>query len=246
MTTLVVGASGATGRLLVEQLLDQGEKVKIIVRSMDSVPDSLTQNNLLTITEASLLDMTNEELLAQVQGCRAVASCLGHNLTFKGIFGHPRRLVSDGVRRLCDAIEKTKPALSVKFILMNTTGNKNAQAGETVSAAQSVVVGLIRLLLPPHADNEIVAAYLQSNFGKKQKVIEWVAVRPDSLINEESVTEYNIHPSPIRSAIFDAGKTSRINVAYFISQLIIKDGIWEKWKYQMPVVYNASFPQVTP
>ena len=34
MTTLVVGASGATGRLLVEQLLAQGEKVKIIVRSV--------------------------------------------------------------------------------------------------------------------------------------------------------------------------------------------------------------------
>ena len=76
MTTLVVGASGATGRLLVEQLLEQGEKVKIIVRSVDSIPDSLIQNDQLSITEASLLNMTDTELLRQVQGCRAVASCL--------------------------------------------------------------------------------------------------------------------------------------------------------------------------
>lgn len=33
MTTLVVGASGATSRLLVEQLLIRGESVKIIVRT---------------------------------------------------------------------------------------------------------------------------------------------------------------------------------------------------------------------
>lgn len=240
MTTLVVGASGATGRLLVEQLLNQGEDVRIIVRSVKSLPDSLIQNNQLTITEASLLDMSTAELLAQVQGCRAVASCLGHNLTFKGMFGHPRRLVCNGVQRLCAAIERTTPEAPVKYILMNTTGNKNTEASEKVSVAQSVVVGLIRHLIPPHADNEIAATYLQSNFGTNQKFIEWAAVRPDSLIDEESVTEYDVHPSPTRSAIFDAGKTSRINVAYFMSQLIIDDDTWQKWKRQMPVVYNAS------
>jgi hypothetical protein len=156
------------------------------------------------------------------------------------MFGHPRRLVTNAAERLCDAIEKSAPKSPVKFILMNTTGNKNAQAGEQVSVAQSVVVGLIRHLLPPHADNEIAAAYLQSNFGADQKAIEWVAVRPDSLIDEEAVTEYDVYQSPIRSAIFDAGQTSRINVAYFMSQLVIDDLTWQKWKHQMPVVYNTS------
>ena len=240
MTSLVVGATGATGRLLVEQLLNQGEKVKVIVRSVADFPQSLKQNDQLMITKASLLDMTDSELLAQVEGCRAVASCLGHNLTFNGMFCQPRRLVTDGVQRLCHAIEKTKADFPVKFILMNTTGNQNTQAGETVSTAQSVAIGLIRHLIPPHADNEVAAAYLQSNFERNQKVIEWAAVRPDSLINAESVTDYETYPSPVRSAIFDAGKTSRINVAHFMSKLIINDGIWEKWKYQMPVIYNAS------
>ena len=240
MTTLVVGASGATGRLLVEQLLSQGEKVKIIVRSLGSLSDSLVCNENLTITEASLLDMSDTELLKQVQGCRAVVSCLGHNLTIQGMFGHPRRLVLDGVQRLCQAIEKTEPVAPVKYILMNTTGNQNGQAGETVSTAQSIVLGLIRQLLPPHADNEEAAAYLQTNFDGNQKMIEWVAVRPDGLINEGSVTEYDIYPSPIRSAIFDSGKTSRINVAHFMSQLIVNEGCWIKWKGQMPVIYNAS------
>jgi NAD(P)-dependent dehydrogenase (short-subunit alcohol dehydrogenase family) len=239
MTTLVVGASGATGRLLVELLLDRGEQVKIIVRSTESIPALLKRHDRLTITEASLLDMTDAQLLEQVQGCRAVASCLGHNLTLKGMFGHPRRLVTNGVQRLCQAIAKTTPDIPVKFVLMNTTGNQNKRAGETISTAQSCVIGLIRQLLPPHADNEAAAAYLQTNYGANQAAIEWAAVRPDSLIDEKIVTDYKAYPSPTRSAIFDAGKTSRINVAHFMSQLVIDDDIWGKWKDQMPVVYNA-------
>jgi putative NADH-flavin reductase len=240
MTTLVVGASGATGRLLVEQLLIQGEKVKIIVRSLEYLPDLLKQNDQLMITQACLLEMTDAELLEQVQGCRAVVSCLGHNLSFKGMFGHPRWLVTDAVQRLCHAIEKTTADVPVKYILMNTTGNQNLQSGEEVSLAQSFVIGLIRHLLPPHADNEGAARYLQSNFGAHQQRIEWTAVRPDRLIDENSATEYDAYASPIRSAIFDAGKTSRINVAHFMSQLIINDAAWDKWKRQMPVIYNAS------
>lgn len=239
MEILVVGASGATGLLVVQQLLNQGLKVRVIVRSIDRLPDALIANNLLTITEATLLEMTDSALQAQVQGCNAVISCLGHNLTFKGIYGQPRRLVSHAVERLCEAIKTARPEIPVKFVLMNTTGNQNSQAGETVSMAQKIVVGLIRRLIPPHADNEFAAANLQAHYASNQKEIEWVVVRPDTLINEMSVTEYNIHDAPTRSAIFNAGITSRINVANFMSQLVLNDKVWQQWKYQMPVIYNA-------
>ena len=239
MTTLVVGASGATGRLLVDQLLALGEAVRMIVRSVDAIPDAVRQNPLVTISEANLLEMTEAELLAQVKDCRAVASCLGHNLDLKGMFGHPRRLVTDAVKRLCAAIEKSAPDTPVKFVLMNTTGNQNQSAGEEVSLMQSLVVGLIRVTLPPHADNEQAAAYLQSGCSSRQSHIEWVAVRPDTLVDEALPTNYQVYRSPICSAIFDSGKTSRINVAHFMSQLIVNDDTWQQWKRQMPVIYNV-------
>ena len=239
MTTLVVGASGATGRLLVQQLLNQGESVKIIVRSMGDLPEAIKQHVHVSITEASILDMTAAELEAHVQGCHAVISCLGHNLSFKGMFCAPRRLVRDSVQRLCDAIEANNPTTAVKFILMNTTGNQNTQAGEKVSLAQTLTVGLIRMLLPPHADNEQAADYLQSHFSHDNS-IEWVAVRPDSLIDQDPVSPYDTYPAPIRSAIFDSGKTSRINVAHFMAQLVINETLWHQWKNQMPVIYNQS------
>ena len=71
-------------------------------------------------------------------------------------------------------------------------------------------------------------------------MVEWTAVRPDGLIDEEKVSEYEIHPSPIRSAMFNAGKTSRINVAHFMADLITDNNTWNKWKGQMPVIYNKS------
>jgi hypothetical protein len=99
---------------------------------------------------------------------------------------------------------------------MNTAGNRNRDLEEPISFGQRCVVGLIRLLLPPHVDNEKAADYLRVSVGQNDSAIEWVVVRPDSLVNEDSVSEYCLHPSPTRSAIFNAGKTSRINVAHLI------------------------------
>ena len=90
MTVLVVGASGATGSKLVEQLLIQNQKVKVIVRSPEKLPDSWKTNDDLQIITASLLDLSSAEMRTIVSDCDAVASCLGHNMTFKGMYGKPR------------------------------------------------------------------------------------------------------------------------------------------------------------
>lgn len=56
MTTLVVGATGATGRLLVGQLLSRGENVRAIVRSPEKLPEDLLNNNRLTVIRAGVLN----------------------------------------------------------------------------------------------------------------------------------------------------------------------------------------------
>jgi putative NADH-flavin reductase len=240
MMTFVVGASGATGRLLVEELCSCGHNVRVIVRSPDKLPETLRNHDNLSIIQASLLDLSDTELAQQVNGCEAVASCLGHNISFKGIFGHPRRLVTEATRRLCQAIKANQPEKPTKFVLMNTAGSSNRDLNEPISFSQQWVMGLIRLLLPPHVDNEQAADYLRTNIRQNDDAIEWVAVRPDNLIDEDQVTKYEVYASPIRSAIFDAGVTSRINVAHFMADLITDDNIWNKWKGQMPVIYNKA------
>ena len=240
MTTLVVGASGATGRLLVKQLLNRGLNVKVIVRSPDRLPEDMRSHGNLFVIHASVLDLSDTEIAQHVNGCDAVASCLGHNMSFRGIYGNPRMLVTDTTRRLCNAIKANKPEQPVRFVLMNTAGNSNRDIPEQISFGEKCVVWFIRALLPPHLDNERAADYLRTEIGQDKRTIEWAAVRPDNLIDEREVTEYEVHASPIRSAIFDAGVTSRINVGHFMADLITDDDIWNKWKGQMPVVYNKA------
>ena len=215
-------------------------KVKVIVRSPEKLPDSWKTNDDLQIITASLLDLSDAEMRTIVSDCDAVASCLGHNLTFKGIYGKPRRLVTEATSRLCNAIIANNTSSKTKFVLMNTTGNRNRDLNEPISFAQKCVISLLRLLLPPHVDNEKAADYLRTQIGQNHNFVEWAAVRPDGLINEEEVSDYEIHPSPTRSAIFNAGIVSRINVGHFMASLINDDILWRKWKGQMPVIYSKS------
>ncbi len=240
MTSLVVGASGATGKLLVGQLLDMGQNVRVIVRSSSSIPDTWINNDKVSIIKADISDISLEEMSNYTKDCQGVLSCLGHNLTLRGIFGKPGKLVTDAVGLLCAAIKENLPDKPVRFVLMNTVGNRNRDLNEHVSVGEKFVMTLIRLLVPPLPDNEKAADFLRLNIGKKNTLIEWVVVRPDTLTDQDQVTEYGLYVSPTRSALFNPGKTSRINVGHFMAKLIVETELWDQWKGQMPVIYNTE------
>lgn len=258
MKIFAAGASGATGKHAVGQLLDRGVEVKALIRESANLPDELVNHAGLTILRGNILEIPEQELREHLKDCDGALSCLGHNLTFKGLFTPPRKLVRDAVRRICLAL----PGLAVsgggtvvgksmltqggtaadvrKFVLMNTSGNVNHQLNEKVSFGEKIVLSILRALLPPHSDNEQAAGFLQTELGQLRSDIEWVAVRPDGLTDEEQVSEYTLHPSPVRSALFNAGKTSRINVGHLMAELLTNPGLWAEWKGEMPVVYNRD------
>ncbi|MGS1108243.1 NAD(P)H-binding protein [Achromobacter anxifer] len=221
------------------QLLDRGLQVRAIVRSFGALAD-LAGDARLSLIQASVLDLGDAEMARCVSGCTAVLSCLGHNMTLNGMYGAPRRLVADATRRLCTAIRVNRPDAPVRFVLMNTAGNSNRDLAEPVSFSQKYVVGLARLLLPPHADNEQASDYLRTQVGQTDCMVEWAVVRPDSLRDAAVVTAYEVHPSPTRSAIFNAGATSRIHVAHFMAELATDTAAWSRWKGRMPVIYDQG------
>ncbi|WP_340153189.1 NAD(P)H-binding protein [uncultured Marivirga sp.] len=238
MKTLILGASGATGKLLVEQLLLAEQNIKVVIRPTAQIPTFWQNHANLEIISAEISKMKTVLMKEIVSDCNSVAVCLGHNLNFKGLFGKPRRLVTDAVRLLTSSILKVQNQKPIKLVLMNTAGNRNRDLKESISVSESLIITLLRLLLPPHLDNELAAEYLRKKIGKQNNTIEWVVVRPDSLIDESQVSQYSLLPSPNTSAIFRPGKTSRINVAHFMADLIQKADLWNKWKGQMPVIYN--------
>jgi len=237
MKVLVLGSNGATGFNVVIQLLKQGFNVKALTRNVEKF-DSIKSNELLEVIEAGILEVDNQKLKQYLSDVDAVISCLGHNITFKGIFGKPHTLVVDALIKVVDTIDEINKNKAVKIILMNTTACINKLQNERFKTSENYVMKIMSFLLPPQRDNESAIGYLIYTVGINNKHIEWIAVRPDTLINEVEVSEYTVHPSPVRSPIFDAGKTSRINVADFMVSLLKDDELWQKWRYKTPVIYN--------
>ena len=206
-TILVVGATGNTGRPLVEQLLGLGHTVRVIVRASHRLPTEILKHPNITVLEASILDLADEQMVDFVNGCDAVISCLGHTMSFKGIFGEPKKLCTDAARNLCNAIEANQPTSPTKFILMSTVGVPNPDLREQRTWFERAVLTLLRWLIPPHKDNETVLEYLHTDVGRENKYLEWCSVRPDSLINAD-VSQYDIIESPV-TGIF-SGRPTRM------------------------------------
>ena len=245
MKVFVMGSTGATGRHLVRQLLERGIYVSTVVRSIDKLLKVLDERQIprgMEVLEDSILDMDRRALSMLLSDCDAAASCLGHNLSLHGIFGPPRYLVTESVRLVCETImQQDREGLGVfRFILMNTSGNLNPDERERRRIGEEILTGIIRLMIPPHRDNEHAAEYLRGAIGRFNPLIEWAAVRPDSLVDADSVTEYMLQPSPIRSPLFNPGRTSRINVANFMARLADDMQLWESWCGRMPVIYNED------
>lgn len=245
-TTLVLGATGATGKWVVKLLLDQGHSVKVVVRSKERLMAALKEinngeaidENKLSITEDSLLDMTNSNLQAQVQGCDAVVSCLGHNLNFSGLWGRKgRRLVTDVVKR----VTKMAADSQAKFILMGSDGvaNPNGQDDKRTTG-ESIMLMILRFLVPPVADNEEAAAYLHSlgdNSG-----LEWSVVRPTDLIDGPPNGKYELFDKP-QWGLFGAAVATRSHVAQCMTTMILEDATWEQYKFKMPVLRDIPSDQ---
>lgn len=237
MKVLVLGASGATGKLVVMQLIKRQINIRVVVREGAILSAEILDNPLVEIERGNITEFNDSEMISLLQDCNAVVSCLGHNITIRGIFGKPRNLVFNTIRNIREIVME-KVDKKVKLILMSTTGYTNTITGEKNSLGERIILSILKLLLPPHRDNVKAANYLHEEIGKDNEKIKWIAVRPDTLVNEDNKSAYEVYESPVRSPVFNAGTTSRINVSHFIADLLINERLWREWQFKMPAVYN--------
>jgi len=242
-TVLLVGGTGRTGRRALRQLLDRGVGVRAIVRSAGKLPPDVAGNPRLTVIEADLLALPDDELQRHLGGCDAVVSCLGHVLDLQGVFGPPRDLVTRATRRLCRGIEARQPAAPVKFILMSSVsvhrpGGLDARRG----SFERALLWMLRGVLPPARDNQRAADFLVEEVGPNDAFVQWVVVRPDTLL-EGGVSEYALHEGLVNS-LFAPGSTSMANVAHLMCELVTNPKAWADWKSRLPVIVDAAAPGV--
>ena len=239
MNVLVLGGTGRTGGRVLQQLLSRGIHVRAIVRSAEKLRAGVAERPGLSVVEADLLALSDEELLRQVQGCEAVISCLGHVINIKGIFGPPRDLVTRSVERVCRAIRASQPARPVKLILMSSVSvNRPGGLDTRRGRLERAVLWLQRGLVPPGRDNQRAADFLHDVIEAADPYAQWVVVRPDTL-KEGDVTEYALHEGLVDS-LFHPGETNMANVAHFICELATDPEVWAAWQGRLPVIVNAT------
>ena len=238
-TVLLLGGTGRTGRRALQQLLDRGISVRAIVRSRGKLPADVARNPNLAVIEASLLSLRDEELQQHLRGCDAVVSCLGHVLNLKGVFGSPRDLVTRATTRLCRGVEALRPSTPVKLVLMGSVSvNRPGRLDTRRGTFERAFLWVLRGVLPPAKDNQRAADFLIEKIGPNHAFVEWVVVRPDSLLPGE-VSEHALHEG-IVNGLFSPGSTNMANVAHVMCELLTNPKTWADWKGKLPVVVNAA------
>ena len=86
----------------------------------------------------------------------------------------------------------------------------------------------MRGLVPPARDNQRAAEFFARQIGADNATVEWVAVRPDTLLDGD-VTEYRLHDELV-SSIFKPDETNMANVAHFMCELTTDEATWQRWK----------------
>lgn len=207
MKVVVFGASGQTGRLLVEQALESGHEVIAYVRREGSV--AVNHQNLKVITGP----LTDTSLLVQaISGADVCISTLGGNSLTKR---SPE--LTDGINHIVNAMEQ----LEVKrFIYLSSIGAGESRYFMGPLMRLLIVAILLRVPLADHTANEkcIHASSLK-----------WTFVRPLGLTNGEKTGKYRHGSDFIK--ITGNHKISRADVADFLlsqidSDKYIRKGAW--------------------
>jgi uncharacterized protein YbjT (DUF2867 family) len=244
-SVLLLGATGRTGRRVLQQLLDRDVPVRAIVRSARRLPPGVAGAPNLELVEASVGSLGEEELARHLRGCRAVVSCLGHVISVKGIFGPPRDLVAGATARLCRAVAALRPASPVKFILMSSVSVHRPEGLDTVRGGfQRAFMRVLCALLPPAGDNQRAADFLHRELGTSDPFFRWAVVRPDALL-EGDVIEYTLHEGLV-SSLFAPRSTRMANVAHFMCELVTNPEVWDQWSGKSPVILDAASDGAAP
>ena len=197
MRLLIFGASGRTGREIVNQALEQGHEVTAFVRD----PKKLTIKNSLHIIEGDAL--LNQSSVAQaLSGQDAIICALGRGNSFKSA-----GLIAGSMATIVPEAKKQDVR---RLILISALG-----VGESSRNAPLVMRLVYRLLL---AD-----IYRDKKAGEdivKASDLDWIIVHPVVLTNGSQTGAYRVGE---RLSLTGIPKISRADVAHFaLAQLIDK------------------------
>ena len=197
MNLLIFGASGGTGRYLVEQALAAGHHVTAFTRRPEKIT---TQHPNLKVIEGNLQNY--DSVAAAMPGHDAVLSALGVYLF------HKNTVLSDGTRNIIRAME----AHNIKRFVCETAigiGDTRDQLGLFVEFIFYPLV--LRHFFPDKERQELAI---------RQSKLDWVIVRPGRLTNGKQTGQYRHGFGPHEKI---KGYVSRADTAEFMLRQLTDD-----------------------
>jgi len=199
LRVLVIGATGATGRQLVQQALEQGHQVTAFVRDPSKL--QIAHANL-QIATGDVLDYASVE--SAMRGQSAVLSALGHKRFF-----YPNKIQSDGMRNILQAMK----ACDVPRLVCETALGIGNSVGRLGLPHTFFILPLLLVF------------YMWDKLRQEQLIIasdrDWVIVRPGVLTNGEARGSYR-HGPEVGSYLWPV-KISRADVADFMLKQLTDD-----------------------
>jgi putative NADH-flavin reductase len=190
---LILGATGATGQILMREALAQDHEVTALARDPSAVAP---EDPRLRVLQGNALDVSSVE--AAVAGQDAVLSALGTRSV------RPTTLFSESTQNLISAMNKH----GVRRLVCLTGVGAGDSKGH---------VGFLydRIMLPFVVKN-IYEDKTRQEEAIKQSDLDWVIVRPARLTDEPAKGEYRV----FLGGSYTATKISRADVvAFMLAQL---------------------------
>ena len=165
MKVLIIGATGATGKILMREALAQGHKATALARNPSAVA---SEDHRLRVVEGNALDAPSLE--AAVAGQDAVLSALGTRSA------RPTTLFSESTHNLIGAMDKH----GVRRLVCIT--------GVGVGESKGHVGFLYDRIIRPFVVKNIYEDKERQEEAIKKSDLDWVIVRPAQLTDEPAAS----------------------------------------------------------
>ena len=196
MKVLIIGATGATGKILMREALAQGHEVTALARNPSAVA---SEDHRLRVVEGNALDASSLE--AAVAGQEAVLSALGTRSA------RPTTLFSESTHNLIGAMDKH----GVRRLVCIT--------GVGVGDSKGHVGFLYDRIIRPFVVKNIYEDKERQEEEIKQSDLDWVIVRPAQLTDEPAKGEYGVY----LKGSYTVKTISRADVAAFMLAQLTDD-----------------------
>jgi len=198
MKILIFGASGPSGRLMVEQAVEQGHQVSAFVRNPARRP---LQNEKLSLAKGDILDMASVQ--AAVAGNDAVLSALGVRKLGKNT------ILSDGTKNIIAAMQEQGVK---RLVCMTSLG---------VGDSKNQPTWFFRTIIEPLFLHNIFVDKEAQERAVMASGLDWIIVRPASLTNGPHTGVYKHWTGEPKQPI--TSRISRADTAEFMLRQLTDD-----------------------